>query len=91
MNLEQQDFGSSEEALRYIQEKSEDIEKAVIPQMPSVVLSGPDARSTEVEAGLILHMINGHKKIVHPFDAELVLNDDILNRMRIKIELFRGP
>lgn len=26
----------------------------------------------------------------HPVDAELILNDGILNRMKIKIELFRG-
>lgn len=90
MDLEQQDFGRSEDVLRYIQEKSEDIEKAVIPQTLSVVLTEPNMQSTEVEAGMILHMLNGHKKIIHPVDAQLILNNGILNRMRIRIELFRG-
>jgi len=89
MNIEVEDFGSSEDALRYIQEKSEDIEKAVIPQTPTLVFSEPGKPGREFEVGMVLHMINGHKKIVHPVDAELVLNDGILNRMCIPIKLIR--
>jgi hypothetical protein len=88
--LEPQDFGSSEAALRYIQEKSEDIEKAVIPQSLTILVSAPGMPNTELEAGMVLHMLNGHRKIIHPVDAELILNDGILHRMKIKIELFRG-
>jgi hypothetical protein len=88
MNFEAENFGSSEEALRYIKEKSDDIVEAVIPQSPTIVVREGNAR-TEIVIGMVLYMVNGHKKIVHPVDAELVLNDGILNRMHIPIKLLR--
>ena len=89
MVSEERSFGSSEAVLRFIQERSEDIEKAVIPQFPTIVLSD-GGEPEEREAGLVLHMLDGYMTILHPKDAELVLNDGILTRMRIKIELYRG-
>ena len=84
------DFGDSDGVLAYIKERSDDIEKAVIPQMRSIDLVGKDGVVANIEAGLILHLCDGHKQFVTPVDAEIVLNDGILNRMRIRIELFRG-
>lgn len=37
--------------------------------------------------GMIIHMING-RCCIRPYDAELLLNDGILSRMKIKIELW---
>jgi hypothetical protein len=43
-----------------------------------------------VEAGLVFHLVSGEVLIVkEKQDAEAVLNDGILNRMKIKIELLR--
>jgi hypothetical protein len=89
--LEEDDFGSSESVLRDIQERSDDIEKAVIPQSSVITVYDPNNHldAEEVEAGMFRHMVEGNLKIVHPKDAELILNDGILNRMKIKIELGR--
>ena len=89
--FDEQRFESSDELLRFIQEKTDDIEKAVIPQHPIISIFDPKnpAEFTEVPAGMVLHLIGGRLKIIHPADAQLILNDGILNRMRIKIELGR--
>lgn len=88
--FEQSKFETDKELMRFIQEKSDDIEKAVIPQMHEVAFTHPDRPGgVLIKAGMILHMISGTTQIVHPEDAEMVLNDGILNRMKIRIELFR--
>ena len=77
--------GNTEALVRLIQEQSDDIEKVVIPQYPFVVLEGE-----QVEAGLIIHLVSGRLRIIpNKTDAEAVLNDGILNRMKIHIELGR--
>jgi hypothetical protein len=85
-------FGDSEELLAFLKEKSDDIEKAVIPQNPTLVIVDKQTRTAlmEIEVGMVLHMSNGHCKYIGPHDAEILLNDGILNRMRIRIELYRG-
>jgi hypothetical protein len=89
--LEGQRFSSSEELLRFVQERTDDIEKAVIPQHPFISVYDPKKPTavTEVPAGMVLHLIGNDFRVIHPSDAELILNDGILNRMRIKIELGR--
>ena len=79
--------GGTEGLLQYIRERTDDIEKAVIPQHLSVVFHPGEE---EVEAALVLHLISGETLIVQEkADAEAVLNDGILNRMKIRIELLR--
>jgi hypothetical protein len=89
--LEEQRFHNSDEVLRFVQERSDDIEKVVIPQHPFISVFDPKnpVEATEVPAGMVLHLIGDDFRIIHPKDAELILNDGILNRMRIKIELGR--
>ena len=89
MKFEEQNFGSSEAVLQFIREKSEDIEKAVIPVGARVFIRGRGVEPTMMVTGMILYMLNGHLKVLNPADAELVLNDGILNRMHVRIELFR--
>ena len=43
------------------------------------------------EVGLILMMTGGNKDLIMREDAEFVLNDGILNRIKIKIELNPPP
>jgi hypothetical protein len=84
--------GGTAELLRYLQEKSDDIEKVVIPQHPFITVYDRNNRqqAERVEAGLVVHWLNGKWTIVpNQQDAEAVLNDGILNRMKIKIELGR--
>ncbi|HEX4142974.1 MAG TPA: hypothetical protein VHY91_05450 [Pirellulales bacterium] len=81
------DFGSVEAVVAYLKERADDIEKAVIPQ--SEVISIPET-GEEIPAGMVLHMVNDRTKIIMPPAAEAILNDGILNRLRIKIELGRA-
>jgi hypothetical protein len=79
--------GGTAGLLQYIREKADDIEKAVIPQHLSIVFH---PSGEQVEAGLVFHLVSGEVLIVkEKQDAEAVLNDGILNRMKIKIELLR--
>ena len=85
--MEAWNTGGTPELVRYIQERSDDIEKVVIPQHPCIAFP---ATGEQVEAGLVIHLIGGDLKIIpNKQDAEAVLNDGILQRMRIRIELGR--
>lgn len=83
------DFGSSEELLRYIQEKSDDIERVVIIPPGAVVtyMGVPQAPIEEFKA--MLYLCNGERKVIGTTDAEILLNDGILNRMKLKIEFLK--
>jgi hypothetical protein len=80
------DFGSSEAVLKHIQERSDDIERAVIPQ-GDVSITNPNTSTRRMNPGMVIYMIGGKKALLAREDAELVLNDGILHRMRIKIEI----
>ncbi len=79
-------FGSSEALLRDIQERSEDIEKAVIPRCKVITITRNGQPRYDVEIGIVLHLLSGETDMLVPTDALIVLNDGILNRMKIPIE-----
>lgn len=83
-------FGDSASVLRYVQERSEDIEKAVIPQFPTLDITHAGRSEMVVPVGIVLHLVSGAMEMLTPVDALLVLNDGILNRMKIPIEFYRG-
>ena len=77
--------------LRYIQEKADDIEKVVIPQVPVLTVTTPHGKVLDLpEVGMVLHLVDNAIRVIHYADAEILLNDGILNRMRIPIEFYRG-
>ena len=79
--------GGTAGLMQYIREKADDIEKAVIPQHLSIVFHNS---KEQVQAGLVFHLVSGEILIVREKqDAEAVLNDGILNRLNIRIELLR--
>jgi hypothetical protein len=88
------DFGNSESLLRFVQEKSDDITKAVIHCTDLLRMTLPDGRvigpiSTK-NIGMVLYMIGDQGEqpvLVGKPDATVILNDGILNRMRIKIDV----
>ena len=41
------------------------------------------------EVGMVLHLVDNAIRVIHYADAEILLNDGILNRMRIPIEFYR--
>ncbi len=82
---EQEEFGTVENVLRFIQERSDDIERVVIPQAASLI----DKQTGDLipDVGLIIWWVDGTKSFIFHEAAELTLNDGILNRMKIRIEL----
>ena len=82
------DFGSSEKLLDYIKEKSDDVEKVVIVGKGAVLAycGVPQAEFTETK--MMFVFVGGERFFIGKEDAEIVLNDGILNRMKIKIEFF---
>jgi hypothetical protein len=84
-------FSSMDELLRYVQERSDDIERVQIPRSPTVDLSHPPDPAVvhRVEAGMILRFVASNFEVLSVEQAEAVLNDGILNRAKIRIEFLR--
>lgn len=78
--------------IKEIQERSDDIEKVVIypPGFSLVNAKGQRASHAIPQMIMLLHKVNGETLIVGAESAEHILNDGILNRMRIKIQLHKG-
>ena len=76
--------------LDYVKERSDDFDKAVIFG-PGAVFSAPDGKSgkTANSFGMIFYFVGGERKIIGKDDAEIVLNDGILHRMKVKIEFLK--
>lgn len=83
-------FGEGDGVLLYVKEKSDDIEHVVIPlfKVGSLPTDGRSPVHEYEDVGLILFMVNGDTQLIHKADAERVLNDGILNRMRIDIRIW---
>lgn len=82
-------FANSAELLRFLQERAEDIERVEIPLFHPVTITDGHQKRHVANVGMLLHMINGDRPYIHIQDAELLLNDGILNRMKIKISLLQ--
>jgi hypothetical protein len=85
------DYGSSERFLKEIQERSDDIEKIVLLPPGLIGTAGVRVDPPTEGISLLIRFLDGTgQRAIHPDDVEIILNDGILNRMRIKIEVFRG-
>ena len=81
-------FESSAELLTFIREKADDIEKVVIPNTGSSILTFHGMSVNFInDLGMIIHTLQ-QRILVGESNAEVILNDGILGRMRVKIE---GP
>lgn len=81
------DFGDSQGVLAYIQNRSQELEHVIIPQLPSLTLTNDSVHYTNLEVGMVLELKGGGREFITPRDAEVVLNDGILGRMKVKILL----
>jgi hypothetical protein len=84
------DFGSSEKLLEYIKERSDDIEKVVIlPPGVALHYMGQQMGPPQQGFSMMLHFVGGKREQICQADAEILLNDGILSRMKLKIEFMR--
>lgn len=87
--FEQRKFPTTEALIREIQELSDDIESVTIPVAEGILVAGPDGKGTLMpKAGAMIRLSNGRSEVISREDAEALLNDGILQRMRLPIRLF---
>jgi hypothetical protein len=60
------------------------------PRVPVAAVVIPSSAKKVPEFRMMLCMLNDERKVIGQDDAELLLNDGILNRMKIKIEFLKG-
>src|SRR5947209_6658421 len=82
-----EDFGSSENLLKHLQERSDDIEYVTIPQSPYIERRKDGVTLGKSVVGMLVHFVGGDKWELSPHDAEILLNDGILKRMKIRIRI----
>lgn len=85
-------FQSPEEMMAFLSERSDDMNgiSIYVPEaMPFVGPQGQQARISGVAA--ILRMADGSRHLIHFADLQMLLNDGLLNRMRVPIEVTPIP
>ena len=76
------------ELLRELQERSDDIESVTIQVANGIYTKGPQGpQYYSRNAGALIKMCDGTLRLIHRDDAAELLNDGILNRMKIPIVL----
>lgn len=77
-------FSSSEELMKYLRERVDDIDSVVIPVQEEVQVTGPGWSERWRNIGAIIKMCDGTKRGISRDDAATLINDGVLQRMRIK-------
>ena len=82
------EFPSSEELLAYLREHSDDIENVTIPVRPYVAFHIPEGRRFKADnVGAVIKLCSGRALVIHRDDAAMLINDGVLQRMKIKCVL----
>lgn len=86
-------FNTSEELLQYLREHSDDIEGVTIPVLEGVdfVNQRDGQRIRRTNVGAIVEVVSGRSFVISREDAEMLINDGVLQRMRIKCVLSPLP
>lgn len=83
-----EDFGNSENLLKFFKDRADDIESVSITPGPTVTITHMGQPYGNISGvGMIVNMTD-KRRLIKREDAELLLNDGLLNRLRIRIELF---
>lgn len=83
-------FDSIDDIVRHLKERADDIEKAVLyPPGGHIAQHGVPVSGPVDQFALVFHLTN-NQQTVFGRTVEAILNDGILNRMRIPIELGVG-
>lgn len=81
-------FESVEELMRYLKEKTDDIELVSIPVPATIQFTGPQGQRVNApNCGGIVELCTGQRITIHRDDMQLLINDGILQRLSIPIEL----
>jgi hypothetical protein len=85
---EDRQFKSAEEMLRFLKEHVDDIENVVIPVQEAVEVRGPQGeRRVTNGVGAWIKLCGGNSMMISRDDAAMLINDGVLQRLRIKCVL----
>jgi len=89
--MENDEFPSVAALVRYIHERSDELQKAVIiPPGVAFIENETELLAPTDCFTLLLRVANGDAIVVRDEPVEAILNNGILNRMHVKIELWTG-
>ena len=84
----QERFSTSAELLKRLQERSDDFEGVTIMVTNDMPLTGPEGqRRLAKDCCSIIKLCNGESLLIHREELETLLNDGVLQRLRIPISL----
>ena len=77
-----------EELLQHLRERSDDIQTVTIPITPVVLETLPNGESRRIpNAGAVIQYFTGKAEVICRSDAESLINDGILQKLNLKIQL----
>ena len=83
-----ENHGSSEELIRHIRDRRDDIDCVRVPLCGWFKITSPDgSEQVHKDIGAVIQFCNGSFSAIHYVDAEILLNDGILHNLRIPIRL----
>lgn len=78
-------FETSDQLLEYLREHTDDIDSVVIPVQEGITFVGPQGQQMPMKnIGAILNRCAGGPLVIHREDAAMLINDGVLQRLRIK-------
>lgn len=88
--VRQEQFATTDQLIEQIKAKSAAIAEVLVPRTSHLKFTkhGEKPRVTQ-DVGAILRMIDGTTRLLHIDDAEVLLNDGVLNQMNIPIHFMR--
>ena len=86
---EDKQFKTSEQLLQFLKEKLDDIDSVVIPVQESVQVRDAQGRPKHVANGVgaLIRLCDGHSMMISRDDAAMLINDGVLQRLKIKCVL----
>jgi len=81
-------FDSSDELFEYFREHADDIESVIVPVQDGMMLSGPQGQHHYAKGcGAMVKLVDGTSRLIHRGEAENLINDGLLQRLRVKVKL----
>jgi hypothetical protein len=82
-------FESSELLFQYFRDHADDVESVIIPVQDGMMLVGPQGQQHYAKGcGAMIKMVDGTSRLIHREEAETLINDGLLQRLRVKCKLF---
>jgi hypothetical protein len=82
-------FDSDEEVFAWFRDHADDIETVIVPVQDGMMLIGPQGQQSYAKGcGAMVKLVDGTSRLIHRAHAESLINDGLLQRLRVKCKLF---